>query len=625
MSIDSELTLLYEFANDLALTSSEGLGPTLAIVRATSATYFDSAGVLQTAGSNVARFDHDPITLESLGLFVEEARTNLCLWSRDFTNAAWVKTTMTAAKDETGEDGVANSASSLLATDANATALQTFTIAADNKVAAFSIKSLVGTLFVDITLDNGSTWTTKTISTSDWTRVWITQNLANPVIGIRLQANTDKVAVDYAQLEDVAIFPTSRIATTTVSVARNADAINTTDVNWFNAPAGTFYTKASQPYIPGAKSIVMEASDNSASDRLFIEMESTVGAPPVEAGFTPESGFGVTGNLFDGGEITITGMNFGTKPNGNAPWMLIEIGKGVLDLDPVSRGSWTTDWSVRGSLDQDIVAPNRTDCFKFALSQTGPDPTMNDTHFNMAANGTKTDTYAFLRVHENFDGIDLFDGASDWNLKGMRFWDDLGVNNLVSPAMGQSNTDHGNPRISPEGGGDFTQYIGAPFGLIKNSWFTDEWELHQGTVDVSDATLKFSRSGLVHIFEGTVEPAVDGTFVSRSTANPDLYNRFWLYNDSITIPPPSFDAFIRADLFYLDDSLCHIILSNEPTWEAATKAPEVLYEREPQIPIAWADISITSIIRQGVHNSLAGLYLYVIDSAGVAQKIGVFT
>ncbi len=47
--------------------------------------------VLQTAASGEARFDHDPVTGESKGLLIEEARTNIVTYSEDFSNAAWLK------------------------------------------------------------------------------------------------------------------------------------------------------------------------------------------------------------------------------------------------------------------------------------------------------------------------------------------------------------------------------------------------------------------------------------------------------------------------------------------------------------------------------------------------------
>lgn len=47
--------------------------------------------VLQTAAANVARFDHNPVTGESLGLLIEEQRTNLLTYSEQFSGAAWSK------------------------------------------------------------------------------------------------------------------------------------------------------------------------------------------------------------------------------------------------------------------------------------------------------------------------------------------------------------------------------------------------------------------------------------------------------------------------------------------------------------------------------------------------------
>jgi hypothetical protein len=44
---------------------------------------------LQSAASGVARFEHNPITGESLGLEIEEQRTNILLYSSDYTDANW--------------------------------------------------------------------------------------------------------------------------------------------------------------------------------------------------------------------------------------------------------------------------------------------------------------------------------------------------------------------------------------------------------------------------------------------------------------------------------------------------------------------------------------------------------
>jgi hypothetical protein len=88
-------------------------------------------------------------------VLVEEARTNLCLYSDDFTNAAWVKSNLTAAKTATGPDGVANSASTLTATAANATAQQDITSASAARITSMFVKRRTGTGAV--TLSQGQT------------------------------------------------------------------------------------------------------------------------------------------------------------------------------------------------------------------------------------------------------------------------------------------------------------------------------------------------------------------------------------------------------------------------------------------------------------------------------------
>lgn len=48
--------------------------------RGSGATYFDASGILRTAGPNVLRLDHDPITGKALGVRLEGAGTNDWLW-----------------------------------------------------------------------------------------------------------------------------------------------------------------------------------------------------------------------------------------------------------------------------------------------------------------------------------------------------------------------------------------------------------------------------------------------------------------------------------------------------------------------------------------------------------------
>lgn len=60
----------------------------LALIRASAATYIDSAGVVQTVAADVVRFDWRE---GAKALLVEPAATNLLLQSDDFSDAAWTK------------------------------------------------------------------------------------------------------------------------------------------------------------------------------------------------------------------------------------------------------------------------------------------------------------------------------------------------------------------------------------------------------------------------------------------------------------------------------------------------------------------------------------------------------
>lgn len=190
--------------------------------RASSATYIDANGVLQTAASGAARDAHYIGGVRHL--LLEGQRTNDCLHNRDLTNAAWVKTGCTAAKDRSGVDGVANSASSLTAITPNATCLQSITLASSARFQSVYIQRITGSGVVEMTMDNGATWTPVTV-TASWARVSIpTQTLANPTVGFRIVTSGDAVAIDYAQNEN-STFASSAIATTTAAVTRSADSL----------------------------------------------------------------------------------------------------------------------------------------------------------------------------------------------------------------------------------------------------------------------------------------------------------------------------------------------------------------------------------------------------------------
>lgn len=233
----------------LALDFTTGvLDPRITFTRSlNTATRVNSSGFIETVNANLPRFDYDPVTLAIKGLLIEEARTNYALYSNDLTNAVWVATNMTTAKTATGPDNVANSATTITASANNATILQTITDASNARITSCYIKRRTGTGVINMTQDNGATWTAVTV-TSNWTRVNIAPaTLANPTIGLQITTSGDAIDV-YGFQNERGTFITSVIPSTNATVTRNGDVAQMTGTNfssWYNASEGSFVVKAS--------------------------------------------------------------------------------------------------------------------------------------------------------------------------------------------------------------------------------------------------------------------------------------------------------------------------------------------------------------------------------------------
>lgn len=242
----------------------------------TTRTYFGSDGLLKTAAANEPIFEYNPATLALLGMRWEmEQRTNLALWNRDLTNAAWVSTNGTPLKNQVGLDGVANSASSFTATAGNATCLQSITSASAARVTSFYLKRLTGTGTVNITQDNGTTWTAVTL-TSAWQRFQITATLANPVIGIRVVTSGDAVALDFAQHESGASTASSPIPTTTASVIRQPDVLTASSISpWYNQSEGTVVFEGRVANIAASTNGIFVFSDGTTGERFTAYLSAT--------------------------------------------------------------------------------------------------------------------------------------------------------------------------------------------------------------------------------------------------------------------------------------------------------------------------------------------------------------
>jgi len=268
-------SLLLDFAN------ARSLDPRVTFERLSGGTHFNAQGLLVTAGNNRPRFDHDPVTGQSLGLLVEESRTNLLLRSEEFnvlppwatqrSNITANVTTTTApdgtnTADKLVEDTTANNSHSL--------SQQVTTIAGDYTV-SFYVKAAERS-YIQLRIQEGGSFRARaefnlatgvaipvsgslpTISPAGngWFRVslgftstgsstcqpelWLYDSTpSNSYTG----DGTSGIFIWGAQLEAGA-FPTSYIPTTGATATRAADVASMTGSNfsgWYSQSEGTMF------------------------------------------------------------------------------------------------------------------------------------------------------------------------------------------------------------------------------------------------------------------------------------------------------------------------------------------------------------------------------------------------
>lgn len=97
---DERPTLLLDFAN------TKTLDPRIAFERQSVGTYVDETGIIKTAADNEARFDHNPLTGECLGLLIEEGRENLIPESTNLNNTThWHTSTNPGSLNQSNNAG----------------------------------------------------------------------------------------------------------------------------------------------------------------------------------------------------------------------------------------------------------------------------------------------------------------------------------------------------------------------------------------------------------------------------------------------------------------------------------------------------------------------------------------
>jgi len=393
-----------QFADNKSLADAVTGQSLVTFTRASSGTYVDSTGTLRTAAVNEPRFDHNPTTGESLGLLVEEQRTNLLLQSNGF-DATWINSLTTeTANAGTAPDGT-NTAWELKDTvDATASLhllSQTPASFVSGTTYSYSIWAKSGTLtHIALTFPSSafaSTLTTRyslqtgtavavapgttatvTAFPDGWYRVTTTATAtasASGTLNIRLaQAGTTSYQGDGtgtiliwgAQLEAGA-FPTSYIPTTTATATRSADVASITGTNfssWYRQDEGTVFASTSVLAIAPATSLQTQYAihDGSTDNRLTIYKRANadtstrldIAAATVSSAFINAGTFGLN-NLT---ASAIRANDFAVSSNGLSA--VVDTSGNVPSVNQITLGSYVSATGfVNGTIRRFTYFPQR--------------------------------------------------------------------------------------------------------------------------------------------------------------------------------------------------------------------------------------------------------------------------
>jgi hypothetical protein len=217
----------------------------MTVVRATTATRVNSAGLIESVANNVPRLDYSNGTCPSL--LVEPQRTNVLTYSEQF-GTSWINNGATIiSNDTTAPDGNLT-ADRLTATGGAFGVVKFSTWTATNKVASCFVKANTSNLFKIANVSAGGGSVTFNLSTqaitattgftgsiealpNGWFRCVAIDTLAGSgTLSIGVTAISESVFVWGAQLE-AGENATSYIPTQASSVTRNADVISKTGIS----------------------------------------------------------------------------------------------------------------------------------------------------------------------------------------------------------------------------------------------------------------------------------------------------------------------------------------------------------------------------------------------------------
>lgn len=334
--------------------------------------------VLKTAAAGVARFNHNPATGESLGLLIEEQRTNLFTYSEEFLNwnvdGSVITSNVVIAPNgllvaDTIGIGTGNNRTFQF-DNSGVTGSHVFSIFVKTQLGA-SLQigfnggispGVVATINTDTGAVTGFSSATSSLAGNGWFRIFFPINISSAAGNssyITIVAPGLAVAIWGAQLETGSC-ATSYIPTVAAQVTRAADSASMTGANfssWYRTDEGAMYAEGtfanSETTVDSSFSAV---SDGSSSNFLLLNNYGTRSQAVVQSGGASVANFvTATGIIPSNTAIKVAvsykandfagataGGNFQTDSSGAVP-----IGANVLYLGANQTNSAKANGTIK--------------------------------------------------------------------------------------------------------------------------------------------------------------------------------------------------------------------------------------------------------------------------------------
>jgi hypothetical protein len=295
-------SLLLDFARNKSLVDRISGNNLITFERASTGTYVGADGLIKTAAADEPRFDFDPVTGESLGLLIEESRTNFLPYSENFVGN-YTLTNVTLNANSTISPSGDLDATTVTATLNTATGVEysqsfsnlvnyTISLFVKRKSGSntFQIRSAGGAtsrIQATFSLENEtSSYLNQATSSSiiSYPNGWFKCSVSGPIssdenriIFLNGMTLNEEFYIWGSQLE-LGSFPTSYIPTSGSAVTREPDITKITGTNltsFYNQSKGTLFTSFRPLPLSTGSRYVQSSTIGSTLEAFYIRSTPT--------------------------------------------------------------------------------------------------------------------------------------------------------------------------------------------------------------------------------------------------------------------------------------------------------------------------------------------------------------